>query len=286
LEHTRNKLTALVPAIVWLSLLLIFPLFIILVYSFLTRGVYGNIEFTFTLENYARVLDPLYLPPVLRSISMSAITTVLCGVIGFPLAYYISHQAEKRKNILLVLIMLPFWTDFLVRTYAWMFILRTEGLMNTVLGSLGIINSPIEILFTQQAVVLGLVYGYLPFMVLPLYASLEKLDQSLIAAAQDLGATPLQKFLHVTLPLTKPGVIAGSILVFIPTFGAFITPDLLGGSKQLMIGNLMKDQFLSARDWPFGSALSFIVMAVVMVLLQVYIRMSHAESASAQRSAS
>lgn len=271
-KHTGSKVATLAPSALWLAVFLIFPLAIIGVYSVLERGVYGTIEFRFTLENYARVLDPLYLQPLVRSLWASLITTMLCLLIGYPLAYFISLQSARRKNTLLVLVMLPFWSDFLVRTYAWMFILRTEGLLNTVLMQTGIINSPIEILFTQYAVVLGLVYGYLPFMVLPLYASLEKLEYGLGAAAHDLGATPRQRFIYVTLPLTKPGIIAGCILVFVPTFGAFITPDILGGSKQLMIGNLLKDQFLAARDWPFGSALSFIVMGLVMLLMYVYIR--------------
>ncbi len=253
----------------------IFPLVILLFYSFMQRGLYGGIEFAFTLENYARVFDPLYFDPVLRSVVTSLLTTVLCLFIGYPLAYYIACQPDVRKQTLLVLIMLPFWTDFLVRTYAWMLILRTDGLLNTLLLQLGFINEPVEILFTQTAVIIGLVYGYLPFMVLPLFASIDKLDPAFSAAAQDLGATPFKRLLYVTLPLTRPGIIAGCILVFVPSFGAFITPDLLGGAKNMMIGNLIKDQFLSARDWPFGSALSFIVMALVMILLYVYIRTSH-----------
>lgn len=260
----------------WMGVLFLFPLMIVFVYSFLQRGVYGNIEFAFSLDNYRRIVDPLYLPPVLRSVGSSIVTTAVCLLLGYPLAYTISLQHESRRNLLLVLVMLPFWTDFLVRTYAWMFILRTEGVLNTLLLSFGLTDRPLELLYTQTAVIIGLVYGYLPFMVLPLYASLEKVDPSLIAAANDLGASPAKQFLHVTLPLTRAGIVAGSILVFIPTFGAFITPDLLGGSKNLMIGNLIKDQFLSSRDWPFGSALSFVMMAVVMALLSIYIRTNHA----------
>lgn len=258
-----------------MGLFFVVPLGILFIYSFMQRGLYGGIEFSLTLENYARVFDPLYFKPVLRSVVVSIITTVLCLVIGYPLAYYIARQPESRKQTLLVLIMLPFWTDFLVRTYAWMLILRTEGLLNTVLLHLNLIHEPVEILFTQTAVIIGLVYGYLPFMVLPLFASIDKLDPALGAAAQDLGATPLKRLWHVTLPLTRPGIIAGCILVFVPAFGAFITPDILGGAKNMMIGNLIKDQFLSARDWPFGSALSFIVMAIVMMLLYIHIRAGH-----------
>jgi len=169
-------------------------------------------------------------------------------------------------------LIIPFWTNFLVRTYAWIFILRTEGLLNNTLLSLGIIDAPLEILFTQTAVIIGLVYTYLPFMVLPIYVSIEKLDRALFDASRDLGATAWQSFRRVMLPLTRPGIISGSILVFVPCLGAYITPDLLGGAKSLMVGNLIQIQFLAARDWPFGAALSFIVMAIVLVLLLVYAR--------------
>jgi spermidine/putrescine transport system permease protein len=177
-----------------------------------------------------------------------------------------------------VLLLVPFWTNFLVRTYAWIFILRTEGLMNTTLLNLGLIQAPIEILFTETAVIIGLVYTYLPFMVLPIYVSVEKLDQRLLDAARDLGATSAQVFRNVTLPLTRPGVISGCILVFVPCLGAYITPDLLGGAKSLMMGNLIQMQFLSARDWPFGAALSFLVMGIVLLLLYASARAQKSEA--------
>jgi spermidine/putrescine transport system permease protein len=250
----------------------VIPLTIIFVYSFFERGIYGGIEYVFSFNNYYRVIDPLYLKAVLRTVYIASLNTLICLIIGYPLAYFISNQSQRKKNILLFLVTLPFWTNFLVRIYAWMIILRTEGFLNNVLLWMNLINNPFEILFTDKAVLIGMVYGYLPFMILPLYASIEKLDRNYLDAARDLGATPIKTFWRVIIPLTKPGIIAGSILVFVPSLGAFIIPDLLGGAKSMMIGNLIKDQFLSARDWPFGSALSFIVMAVVLILLMIYLQ--------------
>ena len=207
-----------------------------------------------------------------RSVYISIISTVICLLIGYPLALYISRQESAYRNILLALLIIPFWTNFLVRTYSWMFILRSEGLLNNTLIYFGLISEPLQILFTDTAVIIGLVYTYLPFMVLPVYVSLEKMDRNLLMAARDLGATPFQSFRKVILPLTRPGVISGSILVFVPCIGAYITPDILGGSRSMMVGNLIQMQFLSARDWPFGSALSFVLMAIVLLLLLVLAR--------------
>jgi len=269
----QQKIWTISPASFWLVLFFVIPLFIILFYSFLQRGTYGGIEYTFTFENYERVFDPLFIKPVVSSFLLALINTVICLLLGYPLAWFIAmHPSKKWKNILLFLVILPFWTSFLVRTYAWMIILRTEGLLNNFLIWLNMINEPLELLFTQKAVVIGLVYGYIPFMVLPLYASIEKLDKNLLQAAQDLGANSFKTFLNVSLPLTRSGIVAGSILVFVPSIGAFITPDLLGGAKNLMIGNLIKEQFLSARDWPFGSSLSVILMAIVLIMLMIYVK--------------
>lgn len=272
MRQLSQKFTFLFPAVFWLMLFFVIPLTIIFVYSFFERGIYGGIEYVFSFNNYYRVIDPLYLKAVLRTVYIASLNTLICLIIGYPLAYFISNQSQRRKNILLFLVTLPFWTNFLVRIYAWMIILRTEGFLNNVLLWMNLINKPFEILFTDKAVLIGMVYGYLPFMILPLYASIEKLDRNYLDAARDLGATPIKTFWRVIIPLTKPGIIAGSILVFVPSLGAFIIPDLLGGAKSMMIGNLIKDQFLSARDWPFGSALSFIVMAVVLILLMIYLQ--------------
>jgi spermidine/putrescine transport system permease protein len=260
------------PAFLWLLLFLLIPLGIMLIYSFCQRGRYGGVLWNFTFDNYLAILNPIYLRPILRSFWLALISTVLCLIIGYPVAYYISTRTSRVKDLLLLLVILPFWTNFLVRTYTWMIILREGGLVNTILMKLNMIGAPLELLFTKKAVVIGLVYGYLPFMVLPLYASIEKLSPSCLEAAYDLGANRFQAFWRVMLPLTLPGVAAGSILVFIPTLGAFVTPDLLGGAKEMMIGNLIQNQYLKVRNWPLGSALSFMLLSIVLVLLFVYIR--------------
>jgi spermidine/putrescine transport system permease protein len=205
---------------------------------------------------------------VWRSVWISGVAAVACLVLGFPLALFIS-RARGRRTLLLNLVMLPFWTSFLIRTYAWMFLLRDTGLVNTVLQALHLISAPLPLLFNDGAVILGLVYGYLPFMVLPLFATLEKQDPSVVDAAQDLGASPWVTLSTVIIPLARPGMFAGAILVFIPCLGSYLTPDLLGGGKTVMIGNLVQNQFTTARDWPFGAALSLLVMALVLVFLRV-----------------
>ena len=257
----------------WLSMALLFaaPLAIVLAYSLLTRGVYGGVEHPWTAESYRRLIDPLYLVILLRSFIMALAATALCLVFAFPAALFIS-RASRHKNLYLQLVMLPFWTSFLVRTYAWLFLLRDTGLINTALLALGIIQEPLPMLYTNGAVLLGLVYGYLPFMVLPIYATLERLDPSLTEAAADLGARPLRTVFSVIIPLSKPGIIAGSILVFIPCLGAYLTPDLLGGGRTVLVGNLVQNQFTTARDWPFGSAVSLLLMLLVTVLIWAFLR--------------
>jgi spermidine/putrescine transport system permease protein len=251
--------------------LFIAPMAIVLAYSLLSRGIYGGVERPWTLESYARLIDPLYGSILLRSFWISILSTVVCLLLGFPMALFIARSGARR-NIYLNLVMLPFWTSFLVRTYAWMFLLRDTGLINTVLQSIGVIREPLPLLYNDGAVILGLVYGYLPFMVLPLYTTLEKLDKSLLEASADLGATPWVTLTRVIIPLSAPGIRAGSILVFITCLGAYLTPDLLGGSKTVMIGNVIQNQFTSARDWPFGAAASLALMALVMVMLIVVLR--------------
>ncbi len=247
------------------------PLAIVLAYSLLTRSPYGSIAKPWTIDNYSRLADPLYLDIFLRSVSVAAAATILCLLLGFPLALFISG-AGKRKNLYLTLVILPFWTSFLIRTYSWMFLLRDTGLINSILLRLGLIHQPLPLLYNYGAVLLGLVYGYLPFAVLPLYATLERLDPSLLEASADLGARPWQTLLRVTLPLAAPGFLAASVLIFIPCLGAYLTPDLLGGGKTVLIGNLINNQFTTARDWPFGSAASLALMAVVLVLLLLGLR--------------
>ncbi len=249
------------------------PLLLVFLISFTTRGTYGGFEWTLTIGNYLNLVDPLYLRVYVRSFLLASATTIVCLVFGFPLAYYMARMSARRQALWLLLVMIPFWTNFLIRTYAWIFILRTEGLMNSVLIRAGVIGEPIEILYTELAVLIGLVYGYLPFMVLPLYAALERLDPAFVEAAADLYAGRWSRFWHVILPVSKPGVIAGCVLVFIPSLGAFITPDLLGGAKTMMVGNLIQHEYLVVRDWPFGSAVSFVLMAVVLVGVMAYFKM-------------
>jgi spermidine/putrescine transport system permease protein len=257
-----------------------------LIYSFAQRGTYGGIkpvadlwQYITSLQwvsNYLRSFEPIYLEIYARSLWMAVVTTLLCLLIGYPIAYFISLKVNPTwKNTLLTLVVVPFWTSFLIRTYAWIIILRSEGLINHALMAMGLISSPIEtLLYSESAVMLGLVYGELPFMILPLYASIEKLDTALLEAASDLGANAFWTFIKVTLPATLPGILAGIILVFIPTIGAFITPDLLGGAKSILVGNLIQNQFVIARDKPFGAAICFGLTTFVLVLLFLYARYS------------
>lgn len=254
------------PSVVLLAVTLVGPLAIVLLYSLLTRGAYGGVEHPFTFDNFTRLWDPLYGAILWRSAWIAIVSTVLCLVIAFPMALFIARSGP-RKNLYLSLVILPFWTSFLIRMYAWMFLLRDTGLINTALEALHLIHQPLPMLYNSGAVILGLVYGFLPFMVLPLYATLERLDPSLAEASADLGARPWQTLWRVTVPLCAPGIRAGSILVFVPCLGTYITSDLLGGSKTILIGNLVQNQFTSARDWPFGAAASVALMAIAMLLL-------------------
>lgn len=263
-----NRLRAWFLAPTWAVTLALFlaPLTIILAYSLMTRGAYGGLSRPWTVESYQRFADPIYLGILWRSFWIAGVSTALCLILGFPLALFISRSGG-RQTLYLSLVILPFWTSFLVRTYAWMFLLRDTGLINTLLQNLGIVRDPLPLLYNNGAVILGLVYGYLPFAVLPLYATLERLDRNLLEAAADLGARPSAALARVVIPLCAPGIRAGAVLVFIPCLGAYVTPDLLGGGKSVMIGNLVQNQFTSARDWPFGSAIALALMALVMILL-------------------
>jgi spermidine/putrescine transport system permease protein len=259
----RLRLLFLAPSAAIMTVLFFLPLLIVLAYSLLTRGAYGGVMLPWTAESYRRVFDPLYLTILWRSVWIAAVSTGLCAVLGFPLALFIT-RSRKNRLLLLNLVMLPFWTSFLIRTYAWMFLLRDTGLINSVLLAAHLIREPLPLLFNTGAVILGLVYGYLPFMVLPIYATLEKLDPALLDAAADLGASPAVAVRKVVLPLSRPGILAGCLLVFIPCLGAYLTPDLMGGGKTVMVGNLVQNQFTTARDWPFGAAFSLLLMGIVL----------------------
>jgi spermidine/putrescine transport system permease protein len=260
-------------SLVWLVGFFVLPLVYLLGVSFARRSPYGTVEWILSLSNYARAFQPLYLEIYWRSLWMALLTTVLCALLGYPVAYTIARHVPPRwKSALLLLVVIPFWTSFLIRTYAWIVILRTEGVANTVLLHLHLSHEPLRLLYTPLAVFIGLVYGELPFMILPLYVVLEKIDKSLFEAAEDLGASARRTFWKVTLPLSVPGLVAGTILVFIPSIGAFITPDLLGGARTMMVGNLIQNQFAMVRDQPFGSAVAFLLTFVVLSLLVATLR--------------
>lgn len=246
----------------------------------MTRGIYGGLEYIFTAENYTRLVDSLYVSILLKSLWLSLITTALCLLFGYPFAYFIAKSPKKYRVILFMLVIIPFWTNSLVRTYAWIALLRTEGIINSYFIKFGLISHPIQMLYTEGAVLLGLVYTLFPFMVLPLYTSIDGIDKSYIEASNDLGANPWKTFWRITVPLTMPGIVAGCILVYIPTLGLFFIPDLMGGSKVMLISNLIKNEFLTARDWPFGSAVSIFIIIITFIFIGLYVKMNGASKKS------
>ena len=268
------------PATIWLILFFIVPLLIVVFFSFLTPSSSYQAVLPFTLDNYSRVFEETYTSVFIRSVETAVISTVICVVVGYPFAFFIATRPKRVRNFFLLLVIIPFWTNFLVRTYAIAFILNDSGLVNTVLTTyLHLIADPIQLMFTPFAVFIGLVYGYLPFMVLPIYTAIEKFNFRLVEAAHDLGANDFRAFMRVMLPVTLPGVLAGCILVFIPALGAYLTPDLLGGAKFLMIGNQIKSSVIDTPTGkPFGAALSIGMMAIVVVALLVYYRFADRNS--------
>jgi spermidine/putrescine transport system permease protein len=268
-SHRLTFLMLLLPATLWLVIFFLIPLLLVLVYSFLPSAV-SDAKGYLTLEHYQRIGDPLYLNIFWRSLWLGLLSTVACLLIGYPLAFFIVRQPKPWRSALLLLIIIPFWTNFLVRTYAWIDILRQAGLINSWLISLHAIVEPLDLLFTPLAVAIGLIYGYLPFMVLPIYSSLERFDFTLVEAARDLGANDIRAFWRVVFPLTLRGTIAGCLLVFIPSVTAFITPDILGGAKTMMVGNLIQNQFLKSLNWQFGSALSIGLIIIILIPITLY----------------
>jgi spermidine/putrescine transport system permease protein len=260
------------PANLYLLVFMVFPLLLIAILSFLSRGTYGEVEFQFNAANYSRLFDPVYGRILLYSLVVGLATTLITILVGYPLAYYVARSPARRRSLLLFLILVPFWTNFVIRIYAWIMILRAGGLLDAFLQWAHISREPLSLLYTPTAVMIGMVYEFLPFMVLPLYSSLEKIENAVLEAAADLGAPPWRVFLRVTLPLSVPGIIAGTILVFIPAMGMFVIPDLMGGAKTILIGNVIRNQFLTARDWPFGAAASMILMIMTLVLTVYYTR--------------
>ncbi|MFA0567054.1 spermidine/putrescine ABC transporter permease PotB [Vibrio gallaecicus] len=268
--NLQNAIIALIGG--WLILFVMIPNIMIIGTSFLTRDEANLIEMTFTLDNYLRLADPLYLKVLIHSFYMAIIATLLCLVIGYPFAYIIAKMPEKWRPIMLFLVIVPFWTNSLIRTYGLKIVLGTQGILNKSLIALDIIDKPIRIMYSETAVMIGLVYILLPFMILPLYSAIEKLDGTYLEAAKDLGANKFQTLIRVVLPLTMPGIIGGCLLVLLPALGMFYISDLLGGAKNLLIGNVIKSQVLNARDWPFGAATSIALTMAMAVMLYAYYR--------------
>ena len=255
-----------VPAVAWLVVFFLVPLGLIAVVSLAERDEVGRVVFDrLSLDNYAKAFDPDFLPTLFTAVRYAAISAFASILIGYPIAYWISRYGGRRKVLLLLLVLLPFWTSWLIRTYAWMIILRDNGVVNAFLQAIGLTSEPIILLNTDFAVILGMTYGFLPFAILPIYVAIDRLDPNLVGAARDLYASGRSAFWHVTLPLSMPGVIAAAILTFIPAMGDFVTPDLLGGAQQTTIAKVIQERFLDGRDWPFGSALGFVLIAVTLV---------------------
>ncbi|MBR9787207.1 MAG: spermidine/putrescine ABC transporter permease PotB [Vibrionaceae bacterium] len=268
-----NLQNAIITLIVgWLTLFVLVPNLMIIGTSFLTRDEANLIDLTFTLDNYVRLFDPLYAKVLMHSFYMAIIATLLCLVIGYPFAYIVAKMPEKWRPFMLFLVIVPFWTNSLIRTYGLKIVLGTQGILNKSLMAMEIIDKPLRLMYTETAVMIGLVYILLPFMILPLYSAIEKLDNTYIEAAKDLGANKFQTITKVILPLTMPGIIGGCLLVLLPALGMFYISDLLGGAKNLLIGNVIKSQVLNARDWPFGAATSIALTIAMAIMLYAYYR--------------
>jgi spermidine/putrescine transport system permease protein len=274
----QSTLLLVAPAVLVIGVFMLIPMFIALAYSFMTADPYGGVQAPPTFDAYIQFLyqrdfdDSLvfgsdYILIIARSIYLAVATTAICLVLGFPVAWYIVCQSAERRRLLLFFITLPFWINTLIRTYCWILILRDEGLVNNLLRWLGVISQPLPLLYNDGAILLGLIYTFLPFMVLPIYSTLERIDSRLIEAAYDLYASRVAVFRRVIWPLAKPGALAGATLVFAPALGSFLAPDLLGGGKKLLIGSLIQMQFTSSRNWPFGAALSIAITAVILLVM-------------------
>lgn len=269
-ESRRGFLMAL-PAYAYLVMFFAVPLVIVSVYSFATRNRYGGTDLSgWNLDAYRKLSEPIVRTILFRSLWVAILTTFICLLIGYPFAYFLATRRPAVRNLMLVFVMIPFWSNFLVRNYAWRVLLGRNGLVSDGFELVGL--GPREFLFTRTAVMIGLVYGFLPFMILPLYASIERIDSSLLEASRDLYASGWQTFRRVLLPLSMPGVIAGSILTFVPSLGAYVTPEILGGAKSTLLGSYIVSQFLTARNWPVGASLSFVLMAVMLVSTVAYFR--------------
>ncbi len=278
-----EPIALLAPGLVYLAIFVAAPVLLVAAYMFARRGRFGGVEWAFSLDNFSRVVEPIYLEVFRDSIVTALAATLLALLIGYPTAYAIAKLPPRWRTVALILVVVPFWTNFLIRTYAWIVLLNSQGIVNDLLVSSGLVDDPVKLLYTRGAVVVGLVYAYLPLMILPLYAAIEKIDDELVEASANLGASRVRTFRSVILPLTLPGAITGSILVFVPSLGNFVIPELLGGGKTVMVGNLIRDQFLKARDWPFGAVLAMLVVVVLAVLFATQAWASRRSEGEARR---
>jgi len=274
-QGLRGKLPAAAtagPVSIWMIIFVMLPLIYILVISFMTRNVYGGIEYTFTLENYKEMLQPLYLKVIWKSLKLAFLTTVVCLLIGYPLAYWIASKPSKTSAKLLMLVMIPYWTSSLVRLYSLNLLAMPNGFLNIFLMKLHIISEPLDILYSDTMVIFGLLTAMLPFSVLPLYSSIEKLDKSLLEASKDLGANSVTTFRKITIPQTMPGIVGCVLLVFIPSLGMYYVPEMLGGGKVMLVGTLVKNQFLVTKNWPFGASLAILLILITLAMMWIYTR--------------
>ncbi|MBK4715198.1 MULTISPECIES: spermidine/putrescine ABC transporter permease PotB [Tenebrionibacter/Tenebrionicola group] len=275
MKNSRKFQNGVIATIVgWLVLFVFLPNLMIIITSFLTRDDANFVSMVFTLDNYSRLSDPLYFDVLLHSLNMALLATAACLLLGWPFAWFLAKLPARLRPLMLFLLIVPFWTNSLIRIYGLKIFLSTRGYLNEFLLWTGLIDTPVRIMYTPGAVIIGLVYILLPFMVMPLFSSIEKLDKPLLEAARDLGASKLQTFIRIVIPLTMPGIIAGCLLVMLPAMGLFYVSDLMGGAKNLLIGNVIKSQFLNIRDWPFGAATSITLTVVMGLMLLVYWRAS------------
>ncbi|MGO0062485.1 ABC transporter permease [Brevibacillus fluminis] len=274
----KLALLMLTPSLLWLILFMVIPIVLIAFISFTTNDGYGGIVYQFSTDSYAEAFDSLYFKIFARSVFWAFLVTASCLIVGYPFAYYLAHT-KKWKNALLFLVIIPFWTNLLIRTYSWTILLKNDGVINSFLQMLGVIAEPIKMIYTPFAVIIGLIYGFLPFMVLPLFTSIEKLEHTYLEAAEDLGAKPMTAFFRVTVPLTMPGILAGCLLTFIPALGIFVVPDLLGGAKTMMIGNVIRDDFMVNMNWQLGAAVSIVLTVLVIFFILVFTRFSAGKQA-------
>ena len=271
------------PGLLFTAVFVAVPVLLVLSYTVFDRGRFGGVEYEFTLDNFTRAFEPTFRKVLVSSLGIAAAATVIALAIGYPVAYAIAKLPSRWRSVVLVLVVIPFWTNFLIRTYAWIVLLNTQGVLNDALVGLGVIDERLNLLYTRGAVVAGLVYVYLPLMILPIYASVARLDRELREASADLGGSRFTTFAKVTLPLSLPGVVTGCIFVFVPSLGNFVVPELLGGGKTVMVGNLVRDQFLKARDWPFGATLALFMVVLLVLLFALQSVVSRRYSLDARR---